>query len=156
MISCHLILKDNSKTSTRTDRQNAIVVFALSDLLSGTNEKHFVLSPHPSPHPSPKQITRPWVSGQDNSGKPDPHPHLIWYDFVSSSVFPLKISFLPRRDGNEEKMDRTPTAFQLIASNDKVCSGDSSWNVLCEDQHAPAINKDHLATIDDERGWSTT
>ena len=54
-----------------------------------------------------------------------------------------------------EWIDRTPTAFQLIASNDAVCSGDSAWTVLCEDLNAPAINQTNLATINDERGGST-
>ena len=103
-------------------------------------------------NPSPKQGTEPWVSGPyDNN--PDPYPHLIWYDFVSRSVSPAKISFLPRRDGKNNNIDKTPTAFQLIASNDEVCSGDSSWTVLCEEKNAPAIDKDNLETLNEERGW---
>ena len=61
-------------------------------------------------------------------------------------------AFLPRQDENGGKwIHRTPTAFQLIISNDPVCSETSAWEVLCEELNAPPISQRDLATRHDER-----
>ena len=46
-------------------------------------------------------------------------------------VFCRQVSF--QTGQNEHNLQRGPTSYQLVGSNDAACSESSTWAVLCED-----------------------
>jgi len=77
------------------------------------------------------KIDNGWHAGQA-SGVSQTLPQSIWYDFKTISVRPAELSFMPAQS-NANAMQGAPSAYQFIGSNDKVCDGDATWTVLCED-----------------------
>jgi len=95
----------------------------------------------------------------ENAFKPDPHTHYqyswtstyrdfpayIWYDF-KRQLRPKKVSYLPRRSDVQNANAVRVKRFQFVGTNDRVCSKNSNWKVLCEGKSAP------YKSLNDERG----
>jgi len=73
-----------------------------------------------------------WHTGSgSSSGSPPDLPVMIWYDFKSRSIRPEAVSFQSAQAA--ANLQRGPTSYQFVGSNDAVCNDDSTWTVLCED-----------------------
>ena len=46
--------------------------------------------------------------------------------------FSSQVSLQPGQS-NANSMKGTPSSYQFVGSNDKVCNDDATWTVLCED-----------------------
>ena len=58
-------------------------------------------------------------------------PILVWYEFPAGKTFvPARVSFHPR----PAHLDRSPTMWEFVGSNDPVCGKDAHWTVLCQDR----------------------
>jgi len=76
---------------------------------------------------------QPWHLGAKN-GPPSPLPVMIWYDFKSTGIRPAEVSFQPwQSNSNGQNIQRAPTSYQFVGSNDASCSESTTWTVLCED-----------------------
>jgi len=58
-------------------------------------------------------------------------PVMIWYDFKAPGIRAAEVSFQPAWKG--QYLQGTPTSYQFVGSNDKVCNDAAIWTVLCED-----------------------
>jgi len=76
-------------------------------------------------------IDNGWHAGPSSSPS-NTLPQSIWYDFKTILVRPAELSFQPAQS-TANTMQGTPTAYQFIGSNDKVCDADATWTILCED-----------------------
>merc|ERR1719334_1050355 len=70
-----------------------------------------------------------WHLGPEG-GPPSPMPVMIWYDLKSKTIRPAEVSFQPGKPNN---IQRGPTVYEFVGSNDPVCSVSGSWVVLCKD-----------------------
>jgi len=57
-------------------------------------------------------------------------PLSIWYDFKSEGIRPAEVSFQPSQ---KTRIDKAPSSYQFVGSNDAVCNDAATWTVLCED-----------------------
>jgi len=71
-----------------------------------------------------------WHSGP-HEGPSQTLPVMIWYDFKSSGVQPAEVSFQPAQSGNT--LQKAPSSYQFVGSNDSVCDLYATWTILCED-----------------------
>ena len=57
----------------------------------------------------------------------------LFYMYVSLFSVPIyQMSFQPGQK-KAEYLGKTPTSYQFVGSNDKVCNDSATWAVLCED-----------------------
>jgi len=75
-----------------------------------------------------RPVDKAWHSGKSGSN----FPIMIWYDFKSRSIDVAEMSFQPGQS-KAEYLGKTPTSYQFVGSNDKVCNDSATWAVLCED-----------------------
>jgi len=75
-------------------------------------------------------VAQGWHTGPEG-GPPQTLPVMIWYDFKSSGIQPAEVSFQPSQAG--EYVQRAPTSYQFVGTNDAVCDLYATWTVLCED-----------------------
>jgi len=70
-------------------------------------------------------------------GPPTPLPVMVWYDYKEKTIRPAEVSFL---SGQSTNLQRGPTSYQFVGSNDSVCNDSAQWTVLCEDRSNTAWN----------------
>jgi len=78
-----------------------------------------------------KSIHPFWHSGP-HGDSPSPMPVMIWFDFKSVKIRPDEVSFQPGQSVPSQ-LQRGPTSYQFVGSNDATCDDSASWTVLCED-----------------------
>jgi len=76
------------------------------------------------------RVGKGWHTGPAD-GHATPLPAMIWYDFKTEIYRPAEISFQPAQDYHN--LQRSPTSYQFVGSNEESCDDYSAWTVLCED-----------------------